>query len=1162
MAETGFIDGNTTNILSSDVLYGYNDKGRQNLNLKNSFYVQVTYEDGDGSHTVDAILTPNGNSWGLEQGGYTLTDFNGQDMYIPSVLYTTDDIKVYDVPPSEFGNAQAGRTPHINDGNGNYVSAADNSYITLTEVTSDIGNYSETRYNADGQQTGQALVDNRGNIVQGDLYRMSETATPETPDPAATPAPTNPGSTEQPPSVDAIQPPSPTPETTPAGADRGYYDSSMDYGEGATMTTSDPEPINSGRAQRTTTTITDANGNVLGTEECTRTGNYMEVVYKDANGNVVRRETYTNTSLADGKPTPSTTTNYEPIIADNGNDIVGSRETTIRSNGETVVTNRDLNGNITSTTTTTYTYNEDGTQVTGYKEVKRDGSGNITQTTVVKQENGIQIKEFYDGNGKITQRNTTIDGKSTTREYYTDGKLTKTEKTTIENGKTTTTTTEYKSDGKKVTTVEQEGNKQTITTKVYDENGKEVATTKVIEEKTEDGMIIRTTITKDGTVVEKIDPKTGEVVEKISEKGSLAKYATENPGNRGDGTLGSNLSTVYDSMQEIKGKITEHTELNHTATSNREAALIGAMYGATNFYGNVTDALYGKLSAEADAIYDIANTIYQMDEVLSSTSGLLASKDLSNDQGIFDRAKFSEQINALQAASDSLKAGTQEAIAQARLKYNDALDSLTKTFSTDGTSKPGIVSMDAIKSAVSAIVPALNEEVAKADGLLTSVDGFMSKIGGENMLKGGVWEDVATNMQNFENLLKLNKDAANELSTRIKTAMGWIESYMSKIGATEVDTDKLGDLKIELQRAKDHLAELEASKRMVDDYGTDPETGKSVKTGEHQEPPQSEIDAAAKLVEETEKKVTDIEGLIQIMNKAQEYIAECVEQINAAYADPVAYTEGNLNFESKVDIQPLIDSGLIDGSTDYSKLIDDYYAKIKAEEAEQQPPEETATSPEAGATEPKATEPDDDDDDNGPHDWGGGGSPDPEPTPKTEPKTETLTEAPTTPVTEPVTEAPTTPTTETPTEQPTNPGTETPTSGPENETQPGGGGTNKKPKPSGGTNKKPKDPNSETKPEEAEIIDTQDEILTDPGYVEPEIEDDYFEPSIDEEPVPIDLDPIEIPTETVPKQGNGLKTMGIAAGIGLAVGASALGAHTIMKSKEDDYEEDDYGYEK
>ena len=62
--------------------------------------------------------------------------------------------------------------------------------------------------------------------------------------------------------------------------------------------------------------------------------------------------------------------------------------------------------------------------------------------------------------------------------------------------------------------------------------------------------------------------------------------------------------------------------------------------------------------------------------------------------------------------------------------------------------------------------------------------------------------------------------------------------------------------------------------------------------------------------------------------------------------------------------------------------------------------------------------------------------------------------------------------------------------------------------------------------------------------------------------MPIDLDPIEIPTDAPTPSNNGLKTMGIAAGVGLAVGASALGAHTIMKSKEDDEGDDDFGYEK
>ena len=41
-----------------------------------------------------------------------------------------------------------------------------------------------------------------------------------------------------------------------------------------------------------------------------------------------------------------------------------------------------------------------------------------------------------------------------------------------------------------------------------------------------------------------------------------------------------------------------------------------------------------------------------------------------------------------------------------------------------------------------------------------------------------------------------------------------------------------------------------------------------------------------------------------------------------------------------------------------------------------------------------------------------------------------------------------------------------------------------------------------------------------------------------------------------------MKTLGIAAGIGLAVVAAALGAHAVVKSKEEDDDYDDYGYEK
>ena len=55
--------------------------------------------------------------------------------------------------------------------------------------------------------------------------------------------------------------------------------------------------------------------------------------------------------------------------------------------------------------------------------------------------------------------------------------------------------------------------------------------------------------------------------------------------------------------------------------------------------------------------------------------------------------------------------------------------------------------------------------------------------------------------------------------------------------------------------------------------------------------------------------------------------------------------------------------------------------------------------------------------------------------------------------------------------------------------------------------------------------------------------------------------PVDEIKESQPKTNSAMKSLGIAAGIGLAVGASALGAHTLMKSKEDDEDEEDYDYD-
>ena len=94
-----------------------------------------------------------------------------------------------------------------------------------------------------------------------------------------------------------------------------------------------------------------------------------------------------------------------------------------------------------------------------------------------------------------------------------------------------------------------------------------------------------------------------------------------------------------------------------------------------------------------------------------------------------------------------------------------------------------------------------------------------------------------------------------------------------------------------------------------------------------------------------------------------------------------------------------------------------------------------------------------------------------------------------------------------------------------------------------------------------DIIDVDNmEVLDDinPDDVIPE---DYMESFVDNGNIPIIEDTGEVTVATSPKNENRtLRSLGIAAGVGLAAGTAALGAHSMMKSKED-YEDEDYGYE-
>ena len=674
--------------------------------------------------------------------------------------------------------------------------------------------------------------------------------------------------------------------------------------------------------------------------------------------------------------------------------------------------------------------------------------------------------------------------------------------------------------------------------------------------------------------------------------GNLSDFAQFFEGGPGD-TLASNLSYVSNSMSSIKSQITEHKDINYTPSADNEAAIIGTLYKASNYYGAVTNVLYGNLSAEADAVYGIANAIFKLDGVAS----VIAETSLSDGmKSLYSTGNSSvnTELEKLNKATSELYDTAKNAV-MASGRYNE-LSGILGTKAESGS--VGKISIGALESAITAIVPNLNSEVEKANGLKSTVDDFMSGIGSSNILQGGVWEDVKKNMENYHNLLDCNAKAAEYMSEMVKAAMEHVVKYIQdasdEISAVskgkygnlasidELDDTKLPELTTAIDEVEKNITELKNKITEMENAthqecntcddgkgGTTPCDCHEVHdfTEEDIAPFRTQLTEAETLKKELDAYKGVLEGLAPRVQEAQEMINEAIDTVKNCYENPVTDTEGNQSFNADFNLD--LSKYGIENAKDYAKLIDEYYDKLN-------PPKATIDDVLAkDAAEPDPAGTVDDTPYSGPS-----GTPS---SPST-PSTPTVPETPTTPVTEPTTEKPTETSTEKPTESvteaPTEKVTETPTETPteshedeivvpatETQTEVKTEGNDEpvveQTSNNGGkTNKKPKNPNVDPleKPTEGEVINTQDGIEDTPAFEEPVI-DDYTEPEIPTEVVLDEIIPEDEIVKSQPKN-NGLKAMGIAAGVGLAVGAAALGAHTMMKKSEEDDEYDDYGYEK
>ncbi len=645
----------------------------------------------------------------------------------------------------------------------------------------------------------------------------------------------------------------------------------------------------------------------------------------------------------------------------------------------------------------------------------------------------------------------------------------------------------------------------------------------------------------------------------------LSDFAHEFP-YMGD-SLGSNLAFVSNSVDSIKGKITAHQDLNYQSSKSGEAGVIGAIYGASNYYGAVSNALYGNLSAEADAVYAIANAIYKMD----GCGAVIAESGLTDAmKSMYSDSSLNTNIDALKKATSDLYDTAKSAVTAAG-RYDDLANLLGSKITPGGV---GNISITALESAINSVVPSLDAEIEKATQLKAGVSDFMSGIGSSNILQGGVWDDVKTNMSNYENLLDANAKAATFISDTLKTAMGIITDYVeqasdsiSAVGSTEysglasageLDDSKIPEIEKAIEEVKANIEQVETTIKEMEEAtekkcdplpegSTEAQNCYDVKkyTAADIQPYKDKLEKYKEVLETLNTYLGKLEGLAPVVQAAQEIIQSAIDQVKSMYENPVTDANGNQSFvaDFKLDLSPYAE--FMDITKDYKKLIDDYYEKLN-------PPAEEPKPEDPPAGDPPAEDP---------PTYYGPPAQDP-PTITTEAPSETTTEETTEEATEEATEESTEESTEEETVPPiTEPITDIQT---EPETVPETKPVETEPEQEhgGGHEPKPPKPGVETEP----VIMTEPEMFTEMEtipeeiYTEPE---DYSEPFMEPDTeIFIDDDIIDDPLPEPQKKGNGIKTMGVAAGLGLAIGAAALGAHAIIKSKEDDDEESDYGYEK
>ena len=350
------------------------------------------------------------------------------------------------------------------------------------------------------------------------------------------------------------------------------------------------------------------------------------------------------------------------------------------------------------------------------------------------------------------------------------------------------------------------------------------------------------------------------------------------------GTVASDVVAVIDNINNITREMnkSEAAISPYRQVTESSASIPSKLCEAQDVMLNISYDLLSSLDREMSLIQNVAQTFYDMDKGLANEAGKLSTgKEL-----------FSNSAESIDATLNKLI--SQEISAKTTFNGQYLFDIGNVTEGKVGSvSMADINNMLGTGSLKGALHDNFDSERMSAKSTMESINNFRDTIGSSTNLQGSAWNLVSEKLGRYSDMMQLRIDSANKLEDAMTKALTLIKEYMGDYQV--LDDSRLPELRQTLIEIKEALRQAKEICSATIEVTICDEKGRvigSYTTYAYSAEARAEASAyiawAENQIIEISEEIAKLEGLPEIMRRAQNIVNEAMVEVYASYGVEVS----------------------------------------------------------------------------------------------------------------------------------------------------------------------------------------------------------------------------------------------------------------------------------